>query len=163
MIELSTRHNFAYWLAIGAIFRGWARSASGNTAEGIPWIEQGIRDYRATGSVLSLQHLVGLKAEALFLADCTSEALETLREAEALVERFAERYWCTELHGLRGVFLTAMGADQPQIEASFEAAIRTAREQKSASLQKRAEATYAEYRRLKVSGSGGRGVRLALW
>jgi hypothetical protein len=46
MIELSTRHSFAYWLAIGAIYRGWARSASGNTAEGIPWIEQGIRDFR---------------------------------------------------------------------------------------------------------------------
>ena len=40
LIELSTRHNFVYWLAIGAICRGWARSASGDTAEGIPWIEQ---------------------------------------------------------------------------------------------------------------------------
>ena len=45
LIELSTRQNFAYWLAIGTIFRGWARSASGNTVEGIPWIEQGIRDF----------------------------------------------------------------------------------------------------------------------
>ena len=41
LIELSTRHNFVYWLAIGAICRGWARSASGDTAEGIPWIERG--------------------------------------------------------------------------------------------------------------------------
>ena len=42
LIELSTRHNFAHWLAAGAIFRGWARSASGDTAEGIAWIEDGI-------------------------------------------------------------------------------------------------------------------------
>jgi hypothetical protein len=41
-----------YVLAVGAIFCGWARSASGNTAEGIPWIEQGIRDFRAIGSVI---------------------------------------------------------------------------------------------------------------
>src|SRR5271165_5244246 len=54
LIELSTRHNFVYWLAIGAIWRGWARSASGNTVEGVPWIEQGIRDCRATGALLSL-------------------------------------------------------------------------------------------------------------
>src|SRR5262249_31496237 len=27
MIELSTRHNFAQWLAVGAVHRGWARSA----------------------------------------------------------------------------------------------------------------------------------------
>ena len=51
LIELSTRHNFVHWLAIGVIYRGWARSASGNTAEGIALIEQGIRDYRATGAV----------------------------------------------------------------------------------------------------------------
>ena len=54
LIELSTRHNFVYWLAIGAIYRGWAHSASGDTAEGVPWIEQGIRDIRATGTVLAL-------------------------------------------------------------------------------------------------------------
>ena len=30
LIELSTRHNFVYWLALGAINRGWARSALGN-------------------------------------------------------------------------------------------------------------------------------------
>ena len=50
-----------------------------------------------------------LKAEALHLADRTSEALEAIREAEALVERSGERKWCAELHRLRGVFLTAIG------------------------------------------------------
>ena len=39
LIELSTRQNFAYWLAWGAISYGWARSASGDTAQGIAWIE----------------------------------------------------------------------------------------------------------------------------
>jgi hypothetical protein len=46
IIELSTRHHFAQWLAIGSILRGWARSASGDTVEGISWIEDGIRDHR---------------------------------------------------------------------------------------------------------------------
>ena len=32
LIELSTPHSFAHWLAIGEVFRGWARSASGNTS-----------------------------------------------------------------------------------------------------------------------------------
>ena len=134
LIELSTRHNFAYWLADRSHFRGWARSASGNTAEGIPWIEQGIRDYRATGAVLALPYFLGLKAEALHLADRTSEALEAINEAEALAERFEQRDWCAELHRLRGVFLAAMGAEETQIEASFCAAIRIAKEQKSVSL-----------------------------
>ena len=76
------------------------------------------------------------EAEALHLADHTSEALETIAEAEAWVERSQER--C--------VFLAPIGADGTGIEASFCTAIRIAKEQKSVLLQKRAEATYAEYR-----------------
>jgi hypothetical protein len=83
-------------------------------------------------------------------------------KAQVLVERSEERSSSAELYRLRGVFLTALGADEAQIEDSFLAAIRTAREQKSISLEKRAEATYAEYRRQKASTSGGRGFRLAL-
>jgi predicted ATPase len=162
MIELSTRHNFAQWLAVGAMWRGWALSASGNPAEGIGWIEQGTRDYRATGSVLDLPYFLGLNAEALHLADRTSEALKAINEAEALVERSEDCCWCAELHRLSGVFLVAVRADEAQIEASFCEAIRIAKEQKSVSLEKRAEATYAEYRRQKASGSGGRGFRLPL-
>ena len=62
-----------------------------------------------------------------------------------------------------GVFLTAIGADETQTEAAFCEAVSIAKEQKSVSLEKRAEATYAEYRRQKASGSGGRGIRLPLW
>ena len=163
MIEVSTRENFALWLAIGVVYRGWARSALANTAEGIPWIDDGIEDYRATGAILEVPYFLTLKAEALHQANRTSEALEAIRDAEALVERFEGRHWYAELHRLRGVFLTVMGADEAQIEASFCAAIRIAGEQKSVSLEKRAEATYAEYRRQKASGSGGRGFRLPLW
>jgi 5-methylcytosine-specific restriction endonuclease McrA len=90
------------------------------------------------------------------------EALEAVKEAEKLIERFEEREWSAELHRLRGVFLAAIGADENQIEASFCEAIRIAKEQKSVSLEKRAEVTYAEYRRQKASGSRGRGFRLPL-
>ena len=103
---------------------------------------------------------LALKAEALHLADRTSEALEAITEAEGFVEKFEVRWWSAELHRLKGVFLTAVGADATQIEASFRAAIKTAREQKSVSLEKRAEGTYAEYRRQKASAAGGRGFRL---
>jgi hypothetical protein len=61
------------------------------------------------------------------------------------------------------VFLTVLDGDEAQIGASFCAAIRIANEQKSVSLERRAEATYAEYRRQKASASGGRGFRLPLW
>jgi adenylate cyclase len=162
LIELSTRYNFVYWLALGTILRGWARSASGDTAEGIAWIEHGIRDIRATGTVLGLEHYLALKAEALHLVDRTAEALVVINEAEALAERFEHRDYWAELHRLRGVFLAALGAEETQIEASFCEAISIAKQQKSVLREKRAEASYAEYRRQKASGSGGRGFRLPL-
>ena len=104
--------------------------------------------------MLALPVWLAQKAEALHLADRTSEALEAINEAERLAEIFEQRFCCAELHRLHGVFLAATGAEEAKIEASFGEAIRTAKEQKSISLAKRAEATYAEYRRQKAGGSG---------
>jgi predicted ATPase len=156
---LEGRQQAAFYLAVGAIYRGWARSVSGYPAEGIPGIEQGIRDLRATGSVLGLENDLARKAEALHLANRTPEALEAINEAVAIAERFEYGYWSAELHRLRGVFF----AEEPRIEASFCEAIRIAKEQKSVSLEKRAEATYAEYRRQKAGALGEHGIRLPLW
>jgi serine/threonine protein kinase len=132
------------------------------SSEGISWIEDGIRDYRATGSTLIVPYWLTLKAEALHLADRTPEALEAIKEAEALGARSEDCHWCADLHRLRGVFLAAIGADEAQSEASFCEAIRIAKEQKSIALATRAEGIYAEYRRQKASTSGGRGFRLPL-
>jgi hypothetical protein len=163
LIELSTRHNFSYWLTIGTILRGWACSASGDTVEGIAWIEQGIKDFRSSGTINGLPFWLLIKAEALYLAERAPEALDAINEAESLAERYEQRYVFSRLHRLRAVFLAAMGTDEAQIEASFSAATRIAREQKSFALEKRAEASYAEYRRKKKSGSDGPGFRLPLW
>jgi hypothetical protein len=80
-----------------------------------------------------------------------------------MAERSEERFLCAELYRVRGVFLANLGAEGSQIEASFCAAISTARQQKSISLEKRAEETYAAYRREKASALEGRAFRLLLW
>jgi adenylate cyclase len=147
LMETSTRLTFATWLPHARVLRGWARSASGSIAEGISWIEDGIVEYRAAGAILAMPFFLALKAEALHLAGRTAEALGALEEGETVVERSGARIWCAELHRLRGVFLAAICADKTEIEASFCAAIRTANEQKSVSLTKRAESTYAAYQR----------------
>ena len=162
LMELSTRHNFALWLARGTVLQGWARSASGKTAQGISWIENGIEVWRINGAMLGMPYYLALKSEALYLAERTSDALQAIKEAESLAVTSGEVWLCAELHRLCAVFLTAIGADETQIEASFREAIGTARHQKSVSLEKRAEATYAEYRRQKASAPRGRGFRLPL-
>jgi hypothetical protein len=117
---------------------------------GISLIEEGMEDYRATGSTIGRPMLLALKAEALYLADRTSEALEIIEEAQANAQRFEVSWWSAELHRLRGLFLSALGADETQIEVSFREAIKTAKRQKSISLAARAETSYAEYRAQKA-------------
>src|ERR1700688_4623630 len=84
-------------LAIGTIYRGWARSASGDAEEGIARIEEGIRDYRATGATQKLPFSRALKAEAWHIANRASESVDTISEAQSLVERSGELYWYPEL------------------------------------------------------------------
>jgi len=62
VIELSTRQNFAQWLAAGAILRGWARSVLGNTTEGIACIDDGIGDYRARGAMRAVPYFLAHSA-----------------------------------------------------------------------------------------------------
>jgi hypothetical protein len=85
--------------------------------------------------MLTLPYWLALQAEVFHLADRTHEALDAIEEAAALVERSEERWCCAELHRLRGVFLVTIRAES-QIEASFCEAIRTAKRQKSVSLEK---------------------------
>ena len=108
-------------------------------------------------------YYLALKAEGLHLAGRSCEALEAISEAEALAERSEERWWSAELHRLRGVFLAALGVEESKIEASLCSAIRIAKDQKSVSLEKRAEGTYAEYHRQKARALGGRAIRLPFW
>ena len=78
---------------------------------------------------------LALKADALYLADRASEALKAMEEIQLFGKSSGAVSWCAELYRLRGVFLTALGAEETQIEASFREAIRIAREQKSISLR----------------------------
>jgi hypothetical protein len=114
-------------LTLGVILRGWARSACGITAEGIPWIEHGIKDLRAAGSMLERAPALACKAEALHLADRTPEALEAINEALAIVERFDHGCCSAELHPLHGVFLRLWVLIRPAQGSAFAAIVRQPR------------------------------------
>jgi tetratricopeptide (TPR) repeat protein len=146
LIELSTRQNFAHFLAVGTVLLGWARAVAGNTAQGLSWIQDGMESLRKSGSVLGMLSMLALQAEALNLAGRTSEALEAIDEAEAYAETSEGLWWSAELHRLRAVFLIELSADKASIEGAFSKAITTAQRQKSASLAASAQAAYAAYR-----------------
>jgi hypothetical protein len=94
---------------------------------------------------------LSLKAEALYLAGRTPEALEAIKKAVALSEGSGEREWYPELQRLRGVFLAAIGANKTEVEAAFGESIRTAQQQNSVSLLKRAEASHAHKNAVEIT------------
>jgi hypothetical protein len=85
--------------------------------KGIAYIEDGIGGYLATGAIRGVPYYLWLKAQGLYLANRTPEALEAIKEADALIEKYEDYSMRSGLYRFRGVFLMAMGAEEAQIEA----------------------------------------------
>jgi hypothetical protein len=162
LVELSTRQHFPHFRAWGIALLGWTRSVASLFTQGISWLDDGIEQLRANRSLLPIPSLLGAKAEALYLANRTAEALDTIKQAETLVERTEARWWSAEFYRLRAIFLTALDVEEAEIERAFHDAINTAKQQKSTSLRKRAETSYAEYRRRTTNTPAEHGFRLPL-
>ena len=151
LIELSNRHGLAHFSHLGTALHGWARGISGDIAQGISCIDDAIANLEASGGILCIPYFSGLKAELLHLAGRASEALKMVEQAQALVERYGERWWSADLYRLRGLFLSALGAEEAKVEHSFFEAIRISRARKSISLLSRAEQAQSDSKSKKQS------------
>jgi hypothetical protein len=94
--------------------------------------------YEIVGSNISLTLTADEINEVIEALDLrtTSPRVKAISEAEAPAEEFEQHACRAELHRLRSVVLTALGAEETQIEASFCAAISIAKEQKAVLLVK---------------------------
>src|SRR5260221_8555416 len=93
LIELSTRHTFAFYLPAGEILPGWVRRVAGCTTECLASIEDGIRSIPSTDSILTLPYWLSTQAQALHLVDRCRESLQAIIEAEARVESAKGGAW----------------------------------------------------------------------
>jgi serine/threonine protein kinase len=146
LLEISSKNNFLTWLPLGQAHRGWVTSRSGDTVKGLTSIDKAIIDYKNRGSILGLPYLLALKAEILHSANRPAEALEVVRDALDRAETSGIRWWYADLIRFEGVLLATTGRPTSEVETRIAAAVRTAREQESVALEKRAEVTLAEYR-----------------
>ena len=128
-------------LSGGAVLRNWVRSVSGSAAQGLPSIEGGLAEKQTIGAILFVTFDLELKAEALHLADRIAKLLRQSKRRSRWVKVSDALSGLRNCTVSRGVFLTKVGGDEAEIEEMFCEAIRTAKEQKSTCLTKRAEAT----------------------
>src|SRR5262249_4065752 len=61
-ICLATEQGFPFWIAIGAILRGWALVQQGQAQEGLTQLHEGLRAHRTTGAELDRPYLLALLA-----------------------------------------------------------------------------------------------------
>lgn len=166
--SIAADQGFKFWHAGGTVMRGWALAESGELADGIAAMRQGLDSWQATGSVTYRTYFLALLAEMLGRNGCADEGLLVLDDALALVQRTSERLYEAELHRLRGELLLlpsaaksdASKADKPtarrkapkssvqtEAEGCFQKAMVVARRQQAKSLELRAVMSLTRLRR----------------
>ncbi|MCZ6530608.1 MAG: AAA family ATPase [Chloroflexi bacterium] len=142
-IELSERHGFPLWLAVGRITRGAALSKLGDES-GRVILTEGLDDWQANGGGLGLPTYMGMLAEAQFDRGKGAAALETVDRALHLADDTHELISKPELLRLNGEFLRSdspKGADQ-----YFKRSLRSARAQRSNSMELRTLTSLCQHR-----------------
>jgi DNA-binding SARP family transcriptional activator/predicted ATPase len=137
LMQISNTRQFAGWIDAGNSFYGEALARSGQVAEGIARLQEGLAGSEVSGvrcqQVSTLRSLSAAQGQAGELA----EALRTLQKALDLVEQSGERFWEVELHRLRGELLLTSG-DAVAAEDSWRKALAVARHQQVKSWELRA-------------------------
>jgi predicted ATPase len=103
-------------------------SATGQAADGIALLLEGLAQFRAVGCNATVPFFLTTLAEIYGLAGQPDEGLKRLAEAIALLERTQERWAEAETYRLRGTLLLSMH-NQAAAEDSFRKALAVARQQ----------------------------------
>jgi predicted ATPase len=144
VLALATEHGFARYVALGALHRGMALAAQGQTAEGIAQMRQGLAALRATGAVVSMSGHLAQLAKACGQVGQVDEGMHLLAEALAMVDTTGERHTEAELHRLKGALLLVLPTDHTtEAEACFKQALAIARRQQGKSWELRAAMSLA--------------------
>lgn len=136
-VAFLTKHGFAHWLAVNAMYQGWGRAVQKQEEAGITQMRQGLAAYQTTGAETVLPYFLGMLAEGYLKVGQVESGLRALSEALAVVDKNGER-WCeAELYRLKGELSLKAGA-MVESEDCFRQAIAIARRQQARSLELRA-------------------------
>ncbi len=138
-MAIATEQEFPQQLAQVTPLRGWALTVSGHGQEGLAQTRQGLAACRALGAVQFQPYYLALLAETSAQVGQTTEGLEALTEALAMLPKSRARWWEAELYRLKGELLWQHSVVPPrEAEACFQQALAIARRQQAKSLELRA-------------------------
>jgi len=138
LIEICSQHSI-YWISFGRMLRGWAIAQQTAQPEGLELVRQGLDEWRAGGSELSVPYCLGLLSETYRALGQIDAAQSSVEEALLLIDRNYDRWFESELHRLRGELeLESNSGDREVAADCFARSLRVAREQQARSLELRA-------------------------
>jgi tetratricopeptide (TPR) repeat protein len=104
---LAREHGFPMWEALGLAPQGWALAEQGHSSAGIALIRQGLAEYRATESRVSVAHVVAMLAESYLRLGQAEDGLALVTETLA-GELDPGYFFQGELRRLKGEFLSLL-------------------------------------------------------
>ncbi|RXH25095.1 hypothetical protein XH99_26970 [Bradyrhizobium nanningense] len=137
-VAFCEEHQFAHYLAMALILRGWASAYQGNFERGLAEIQEGLEQERATGALLFETYALGLLADACIEHEHYGKALDFLKQAQLrLNEENSERFYEAEIYRLFAEAYLRSNHDLDQAEFYFSKGLDVAREQEAKSLELR--------------------------
>jgi tetratricopeptide (TPR) repeat protein len=132
VITLAEENHFAEWLPWGQFIHGRALFELGQVAKGIAEMEIGIAGCQGLGNVPRLQYLIAQHAEATAKSGRVEQAIATINEALAQVERTGEQVDYAEMLRLKGeLLLMRSRSATAEAENCFRTALDVARAQEA--------------------------------
>jgi predicted ATPase/DNA-binding winged helix-turn-helix (wHTH) protein len=139
VITHATEQGFAYLLAVGTVFYGWALAMQGQGEQGLAEMRQGLTACLATGSKSFEPYFLGLLAETYGELGHPEAGLSILHEELSELDTTEVRIYDAELSRLKGTLLLQQAVpDASQAAACFHQALDIARQQHAKSWELRA-------------------------
>src|SRR5262249_41924253 len=137
-IAFCEQHEFAHYLAMALILRGWASADQGEFEKGIAEIQEGLEKKRQTGALLLESYSLGLMADVCIKNERYGQAFDALKQAQSrLDEENSERFYAAEIYRLLGETYLRSRQDLYQAEHFLRKGLEVAREQKAKSFELR--------------------------
>jgi predicted ATPase len=146
LVGVAADQGFAYWRAVGTVFRAELKLKNRNVAEGLPLLRNGLAAYCATGAEVWLPYFGAFMAGAYENAGQIEEALTQLNEALQIADRTGEHFFTAELHREKGQLLLQQGRTEAA-EELYRNALSIAGEQEAKLWELRAAVSLARLRR----------------
>jgi predicted ATPase len=143
-VRLSNEHGFPHWVGWGYLHDGWSLVALKQAEEGLALLERGLSFLRGTGSVAHTALALVWLAEGYAKLGRAMEGLDSLTEAEQIIETTDELCDEAELHRVRGDLLNAIG-DPAAVEQNYHRALSVARPQGARIFELRAATSLARF------------------